>query len=213
MKADAGAKIKALIDASIAVKHELRKQASLLATVADRLVQALAGGRKLLLFGNGGSAADAQHLAAEFVGRFLVERRPLPALALNVNGSCLTAIGNDYGYDLVFARQVEALGQEGDVAIGISTSGNSASVIEGIRTARRLGLATIGLTGRSGGKLKDEAEMCICVPSSETPRIQEAHILVGHVLCQLVDEALAQRTRVGRTDGAACGLATRSSIP
>lgn len=184
------AKIQNLIDASIAVKQELKKQAPLLADVAGRLVEALAHGNKVMLFGNGGSAADAQHLAAEFVGRFLVDRRPLPALALTVDSSCLTAIGNDYSYDLVFARQVEGLGQKGDVVIGISTSGNSPSVIEGIRSARKLGLLTVGLTGRSGGKLKSEAEICICVPSSETPRIQESHILVGHVLCALVEEAM-----------------------
>lgn len=186
--------IQGLIDASIVVKQDLKKQAPLLATVAERLVEAMARGNKVMFFGNGGSAADAQHLAAEFVGRFLVDRRPLPALALNVNTSCLTAIGNDYSYDLVFARQVQALGQKGDVVIGISTSGNSPSVIEGIRTARTLGLLTVGLTGRSGGKLKSEPEICICVPSSETPRIQEAHILVGHVLCALVEEALFCRT-------------------
>jgi D-sedoheptulose 7-phosphate isomerase len=187
------ARIERLIDASIAVKQELRRQIPLMAEVAERLVQALAGGHKVLLFGNGGSAADAQHLAAEFVGRFLVERRPLPALALTVNTSCLTAIGNDYGYDLVFARQVEALGRPGDVVLGISTSGNSPSVLEGIRTARRLGLLTVGLTGRSGGRLKDEAELCFCVPSDLTPRIQESHILIGHILCELAEEGIVQQ--------------------
>lgn len=190
MKPDNIATIQALIDASIAVKQELKKQAPLLASIAGRIVQAFADGNKVILFGNGGSAADAQHLAAEFVGRFLVERRPLPALALNVNGSCLTAIGNDYGYDLVFARQLEALGKKGDVVIGISTSGSSPSVIEAIKTARNLGMVTIGLTGRSGGQLKNAAEICVCVPSSDTPRIQESHILVGHVVCALVDEAM-----------------------
>src|SRR5438309_2357798 len=128
---DSAAFIERMIDASIAVKGQLRQQVPLMAAVGQRLVESLAAGHKVLLFGNGGSAADAQHLAAEFVGRFLVERRPLPALALTVNTSCLTAIGNDYGYDVVFARQVEALAQPGDVVIGISTSGNSESVLEG----------------------------------------------------------------------------------
>jgi D-sedoheptulose 7-phosphate isomerase len=190
---EAAGRIDRLIDASIAVKQQLRKLTPLMATVAQKFVEALAGGHKLLLFGNGGSAADAQHLAAEFVGRFLIERRPLPALALTVNTSCLTAIGNDYGYDVVFARQVEALGQPGDIAVGISTSGNSKSVLEGIRTARRLGLLTVGLTGQSGGKLKQEAELCFCAPSDETPRIQEAHILIGHILCQLAEDGVIRR--------------------
>jgi D-sedoheptulose 7-phosphate isomerase len=173
------------------VKQELRKQTSLLADIATRLGETLTRGNKLLLFGNGGSAADAQHLAAEFVGRFLIERRPVPAMALTVNTSCLTAIGNDYGYELVFSRQVEAFGRPGDIAVGISTSGNSPSVIEGIRTARRLGLCTVGLSG-SGGRLKEEAELCVCVPSSETPRIQESHILIGHILCELAEEAIVR---------------------
>src|SRR6185436_18554900 len=129
---------------------------------------------------NGGSAADAQHLAAEFVGRYLRERRPLPALALNANSSAVTAIGNDYGYDWVFARQLEALARPGDVAVGISTSGNSASVIKAAQCARRLGLHTIGLTGALGGGLSDFVDTLIAVPSMETPRIQECHILVGH---------------------------------
>lgn len=183
-------RIDRLIDASIAVKQQLRPLIPLMASVAQGLIETLAAGHKVLLFGNGGSAADAQHLAAEFVGRFLVERRPLPALALTVNTSCLTAIGNDYSYDLVFARQVEAFGQPGDITVGISTSGNSKSVLEGIRSARRLGLFTVGLTGRAGGKLKHEAELCLCVPSNETPRIQEAHILIGHILCELAEEGV-----------------------
>jgi D-sedoheptulose 7-phosphate isomerase len=191
-KPETAAQIERLIDASIAVKQQLRQQIPLMATVAQHLIDALSGGHKILLFGNGGSAADAQHLAAEFVGRFLIERQPLPALALTVNTSCLTAIGNDYGYDVVFARQVEALAQPGDVVVGISTSGNSGSVLEGLRTARRLGLLTVGLTGRNGGQLKHEAEWCFCVPSDETPRIQEAHILIGHILCQLAEEGMVQ---------------------
>jgi D-sedoheptulose 7-phosphate isomerase len=193
--ANAADRIGRSIDASIAVKQELRKQTLLLADIADRLGETLIRGNKLLLFGNGGSAADAQHLAAEFVGRFLIERRPVPAMALTVNTSCLTAIGNDYGYELVFSRQVEAFGRPGDLAVGISTSGNSPSVIEGIRTARRLGLCTVGLTGSSGGGLKQAAELCVCVPSSATPRIQESHILIGHILCELAEEAIVRASR------------------
>ncbi len=183
-------RVRAAIDASIAVKQQLHHQAPLLADVAARLAAALTAGHKLLFFGNGGSAADAQHLAAEFVGRFLKERRPVPAMALTANTSCLTAIGNDYGYDHVFARQLEAFAQPGDVAIGISTSGNAPSVIEGIRAARRAGLLTVGLTGRPGGRLVAEAEICLRAPSESTPRIQEAHILIGHVLCELIEDAI-----------------------
>jgi D-sedoheptulose 7-phosphate isomerase len=159
-------------------------------TAAEALIAAYLAGHKAFFFGNGGSAADAQHLAAEFVGRYLRERRPLPALALNANSSALTAIANDYGYDQVFARQLEALAVRGDVAVGISTSGNSPSVIEGVRCARRLGLFTIALTGASGGCLRDVVETLIAVPSEETPRIQECHILVGHALCNAVERAV-----------------------
>jgi D-sedoheptulose 7-phosphate isomerase len=144
----------------------------------------------LFLFGNGGSAADSQHIAAEFVGRFAFDRPALSALALSVNTSCLTAIGNDYGYDQVFSRQLEALARPGDVAIGISTSGNSPNVLGGIATAKRLGLHTIGWTGCAGGKLKDAADHCICAPSNETPRIQECHILIGHIVAEIVEQEI-----------------------
>lgn len=157
---------------------------------AEALIAAYRAGRKAIFFGNGGSAADSQHLAAEFVGRYLVERDPMPALALNANSSAVTAIGNDYGYDLVFARQLRALAQPGDVAIGISTSGNSASVIEGIKAGRELGLTTIALTGASGGKLRGLADILIAAPTQETPRIQECHILIGHSLCDAVERAI-----------------------
>jgi D-sedoheptulose 7-phosphate isomerase len=153
---------------------------------AGVISDALRGGGKVLLFGNGGSAADATHIAAELVGRFLVDRRALPALSLSDNASAVTAIGNDYGYGRVFARQVEALAAPGDVAFGISTSGRSENVIEALRAARRLGVATVGLTGARGG-LGDVVDICIAVPSDATPRIQEAHTLVGHVLCELVE--------------------------
>ena len=152
-----------------------------------------------MLFGNGGSAADSQHIAAEFVGRFAFDRPALPALALNVNTSCITAIGNDYGFEQVFSRQIEALGQAGDVAIGISTSGNSPNVVRAISVAKKKGLHTIGLTGRTGGTLKSTVDFCICVPSEETPRIQESHILIGHIISELVEEAIfhAQRSVPG----------------
>jgi D-sedoheptulose 7-phosphate isomerase len=158
---------------------------------AEALVSAYRSGHKALFFGNGGSAADAQHLAAEFLGRYLRQRDPMPALALNANSSAVTAIGNDYGYELVFARQLQALAAPGDVAVAISTSGNSPSVIEAIKCARRLGLFTIALTGASGGKLRGIAEVLIAVPCEETPRIQECHILVGHALCDAVEQAVA----------------------
>ena len=162
-------------------------------TSGDVLVAAYQSGRKAIFFGNGGSAADAQHLAAEFVGRYLRERPPLPALALNVNNSALTAIGNDYGYEQVFARQLEALGAPGDVAVAISTSGNSESVIEAVHCARRKNIYTIGLTGASGGRLRGLVDTLIAVPSNETPRIQECHILIGHALCDVVEQAIRCR--------------------
>jgi D-sedoheptulose 7-phosphate isomerase len=162
----------------------------LIAAVAELIVKAMRQGRKLLLFGNGGSAADAQHLAAEFVGRFAIERAALPAFALSVNTSCLTAIGNDYGFDQVFARQIEAFGKAGDVAVGISTSGNSPNVLLGLAKAKEIGLTTVALTGDSGGNMKNDADYCICAPSSETPRIQECHILIGHAIAELVEKAI-----------------------
>jgi D-sedoheptulose 7-phosphate isomerase len=164
-----------------------------LGEAAETLVSAYRAGRKALFFGNGGSAADAQHLAAEFVGRYLRERRPLPAIALNVNTSVVTAIGNDYGYQEIFARQLEALGVAGDVAIALSTSGTSANVVEAVRRARRLGLGTIALTGASGGALKGLVDTLIAVPSEDTPRIQECHILAGHALCDAVESMISAK--------------------
>jgi D-sedoheptulose 7-phosphate isomerase len=167
-----------------------------LATAADALVSAYRSGHKALFFGNGGSAADAQHLAAEFLGRYLIEREPMPALALNANTSAVTAIGNDYGYDQVFARQLQALATPGDVAVAISTSGNSPSVIEAILCAQRLGLFTIGFTGASGGRLRGVVDALVAVPSHETPRIQECHILLGHALCDYVEQVVANHQAV-----------------
>lgn len=184
------ASVRERIIASIELKQALLKQSQLLAQIADELIRAYRAGRKVILFGNGGSAADAQHIAAELAGRYYMDRKPLPAEALTVNTSTLTAIGNDYGFEQIFARQVEALGNPGDIAIGISTSGNSPNVIEGIRAAKRKGMITIGLTGADGGQLKNEVDYCICVPSKDTPRIQEAHILIGHIWCELIERAL-----------------------
>jgi len=181
------------IQASIAVKEQLLGSGAMVSTVArvsEILVGALEKGNKALLFGNGGSAADAQHIAAEFVGRFAFDRPALPALALSVNTSCVTAIGNDYGFDVVFSRQLEALARPGDVAIGISTSGNSSNVLRAMAVAKKMGLHTVALTGCSGGKLKNAVDHCICVPSDETPRIQECHILIGHIISELVEQTI-----------------------
>src|SRR6267378_7451499 len=185
-----------LIEASIATKQSLLSSPDLVvtvATVSEILVNALKQGNKLLLFGNGGSAADAQHIAAELVGRFAFDRPALPALALSVNSSCVTAIGNDYGFDQVFSRQLEALARPGDVAIGISTSGNSPNVVKAMATARKMELHTVALTGAVGGGLKSRVDYCICVPSNETPRIQEGHILIGHIISELVEAEMFPR--------------------
>ena len=149
--------------------------------------KALAEGHKVLLCGNGGSAADSQHLAAEFVGRFQRERKGLPAIALTVNTSILTAVANDYGYDTVFARQVQALGEPGDVLVGLSTSGNSKNVLLAIEEAKAKGIACIGMTAEGGGKMEEACNICLAVPAKVTARVQEMHILMGHILCELVD--------------------------
>jgi len=190
--------VERLIGASISVKQDLLTDAvaiQQIVAVADAAVRSIEAGGKLILLGNGGSAGDAQHIAAEFVGRFAMERRALPALALSVNTSCLTAIGNDYGYDQVFARQMEALGRPGDMAIGISTSGKSLNVLRGLEKARTLGLYTVALTGGSGGTLKPVVDHCICVPSVSTARIQECHILIGHIISELVEAILCDASR------------------
>ena len=184
--------IRALFEASARAREVfLRENAATLERVIDLVAEALAAGRKLLLFGNGGSAADAQHLAAELVGRFQRERRPLPAIALTTDTSALTAIANDYGYDQVFARQVRALGARGDVALAISTSGRSPSVLRAVEVCRELGIETIGLTGGDGGTLAGLVHLCLRVSAStDAARIQETHILIGHVLCELVERRL-----------------------
>jgi D-sedoheptulose 7-phosphate isomerase len=184
--------IRELFEASIRAKQVfLAEGAAALERSVDLTAEALAAGRKVLLFGNGGSAADAQHIAAEFVGRFLRERRALPAIALTTDTSALTAIANDYGYDDVFARQVRALGTAGDVALAISTSGRSPSVLRAVEACRELGVRTIGLTGGDGGPLAGMVDVSLRVSASKlSARIQETHILVGHVICELVDRRL-----------------------
>jgi D-sedoheptulose 7-phosphate isomerase len=180
------------VRASLAVKEALLAPESLaeIAAAATLVVEALRSGRKLLIFGNGGSAADAQHIAGEFVGRFLAERRALPALALSVNSSVVTALANDYSFEIVFARQIEALGEAGDVAFAISTSGTSANVVAGLRVARERGLATLALTGRTGGAMRELADACVRVPADDTPRIQEGQVVVAHILCEIAEREI-----------------------
>jgi D-sedoheptulose 7-phosphate isomerase len=176
---------------SIAVKTRFfAENRDQIVSVAEKMVSAIRSGKKILLFGNGGSASDAQHIACEFVGRFGPDRPPLAAIALTTDTSALTALANDYGYSTVFSRQIGALGAPGDVAIGISTSGNSPSVLEALDAARAKGLVTIGLTGETGGKMIGRADYLFCVPSRTTPRIQETHITLGHIICDLVDRSL-----------------------
>jgi len=180
------------IESSIEVhKSVLESCLPAMTVAADALIAAYRNGRKALFFGNGGSAADAQHLAAEFLGRYLRERRPLPPAAPHTNTSAVTAIANDYGYEHVFSRQLQALAVPGDVAVGISTSGNSQSVIEALKIARQMGVYTVGLTGANGGRMRELVDVLIAAPSNETPRIQECHILIGHALCDAVEEAVA----------------------
>ncbi|MDP3786666.1 MAG: D-sedoheptulose 7-phosphate isomerase [Candidatus Omnitrophota bacterium] len=184
-------KIEEIIEESIAVKKDLVKsQSGSIEKAAKAMISALKAGGKIVIFGNGGSAADSQHIAAELVGRFLKERKGLPAIALTTNTSILTAIANDYSYNQVFSRQVDALAEKNDVAIGISTSGKAANVIEAIEFANKKGLVTIALTGGDGGGLAKVAKISIIVPSRSTPRIQESHVTIGHIICQLVEDAL-----------------------
>lgn len=164
-----------------------------IAIAAEAIIRSLRNGGRVFFFGNGGSASQSQHLAAELVGRFHADRRPLAAIALTENTASLTAISNDYNYEAVFARQLEGLGRTGDVAIGLSTSGRSANVVAALAAARRLGLTTIGLTAGDGGTIAGLCDVCLCVPSATTPRIQEAHLLIGHTICELVDAAFLPR--------------------
>ncbi len=177
---------------SISTKRRLLASTTVdeIATIAAVISDAYRNGAKVLLFGNGGSAADAQHLAAEFLGRFRLERQSLPAIALSDNSASVTAVGNDYGFEHVFARQIEGLGDRGDVALALSTSGTSENVVAGIEAANAKGLVTIALTGASGGRVKEVADYCVRVPATETARIQEAYMAISHVLCEIVEQEL-----------------------
>ena len=183
--------IKSRIQDSIHVKQLMLADEQFLqklSTVVDVVSTAFKNGKKVLFAGNGGSAADAQHLAAEFSGRFYKDRKALPAEALHCNTSYLTAVANDYSYDVIYARLVDGIGVEGDVLIGISTSGNSVNILHAFETARSKNMITIGFTGASGGKMKDVTDYLFNVPSTDTPRIQESHILIGHIICELVEQ-------------------------
>lgn len=182
-----------VIQQSIAVKEAICKDETLIQTiqqVATVITGSLQQGHKILFCGNGGSAADAQHLAAEFSGRFYKDRTPLYAEALHCNTSYLTAVGNDYGYDQVYARMLRGIGQPGDVLVGISTSGNSANILEAIKVAKSKGMIVVSMTGQAGGKMKDGSDYLINVPSTDTPRIQESHITIGHIICEIVEKNL-----------------------
>jgi len=185
------ADIQRIIDDHVAVVRALADLAPRIERAAEAVVDCLEEGGKILWMGNGGSAADAQHMAAEIVGRFVRERPGLPSLALTVDTSILTAVGNDYGYEEVFARQIQALGDPGDVVIAISTSGNSPNVLRGLEEARALSIYSVGLTGEGGGKMAEAVDLLIDVPSKMTARIQEAHLLIEHAICESVDEAFA----------------------
>lgn len=180
-----------ILEESIKVKKKfVQNHADTIAGVAHKIAHCFKAGNKLLLFGNGGSAADAQHLAAEFVNKFQIERPPLPALALTTDTSILTSIGNDYHFNDIFSKQIRALGKKGDVAFGISTSGNSLNVVKAMGVAREMGLYTVGLTGCNGGSMKECSDIIFVVDSTVTARIQESHITVGHLLCELVEGIL-----------------------
>jgi D-sedoheptulose 7-phosphate isomerase len=184
-------KIKNIIRASVDVKNNILLDDKILQTVKDCvyiLVTAFKNGNKVLFCGNGGSAADAQHLAAELSGRFYIDRDALPAEALHCNTSYITAIGNDYGYDVIYSRLIKGIGNKGDVLVGLSTSGNSKNILNAFEIAKEKGMITIAFTGESGGKLKKLADHLINVPSDDTPRIQESHIMLGHIICQLAEE-------------------------
>jgi len=186
-------KIKDILKESIEVKNNLLKtEVDTIAKIVYLIVDAVKDKKKLLVFGNGGSAADSQHIVAELIGRFKMERSPIPAIALSTNTSTMTALSNDYGYEASFKRQLEGLAKEGDVALGISTSGNAANVCEALKSAKKLGLKTIAMTGEDGGKIVKLADVTFKVPSKNTPRIQEAHITAGHIICELVEELLSK---------------------
>lgn len=183
--------IRSLIESSIETKQKLLqddKIAETVEAVTEAIVAAFRNGNKLLLCGNGGSAADAQHLAAEFTGRFYKDRQALPAEALHVNTSYLTSVANDYSFDVVYSRMVTGIGNKGDLLMGFSTSGNSINIIKALGAAKEKGMTTVGFTGEQGGKMKGLCDFLINIPSADTPRIQESHILLGHIICQLAEE-------------------------
>ena len=185
--------IKNIIQASIDVKKSILSDAELtgkIEQVTTIIASAFANGNKVLFCGNGGSAADAQHLAAEFSGRFYTDRDPLPSEALHCNSSYMTAVANDYGYDVVYSRIVKGTGKPGDVLVSLSTSGNSVNIIKAMEQAHKIGMINVGLTGETGGKMKELCDYLINVPSRDTPRIQESHIMIGHIICQLVEQQL-----------------------
>ena len=184
-------KIMAMWSEHLEVAKTLPTLASAVSSAVDLIYSSMAAGGQLLVAGNGGSAADAQHIAAELTGRFFLERRPFRALALHVNTSALTAIGNDYGYEHVFARELKAHARPDDVLLAISTSGNSANILRAIEAARECKVSVIGLTGETGGKMRSLCDLCLCVPTKSTPRMQEMHITIGHAICELLEERLA----------------------
>jgi D-sedoheptulose 7-phosphate isomerase len=184
-------KIKNIINASIETKQQMLQNEELLRTIekaVDVIVTAFKNGNRIYFCGNGGSAADAQHLAAEFSGRFYKDRKALPAEALHCNTSYLTAVANDYSFDVIYARMIDGIGEKGDVLVGLSTSGNSANIVKAFEVAKTKGIATIGFTGLTGGVMKAVSDYLINIPSVDTPRIQESHIMAGHIICQLVEE-------------------------
>lgn len=186
-------KIKNIIQASIDVKQKLLENEELIATienVVEVIVRAFGRGKHVYFCGNGGSAADAQHLAAEFSGRFYTDRKALPAEALHCNTSYMTAVANDYGYDVVYSRMIDGIGQEGDVLVGLSTSGNSKNIVKAFEKAREKKMTTVGFTGSGGGAMRPCSDYLINIPSVDTPRIQESHIMAGHIICQLVEEKM-----------------------
>lgn len=188
--------IRNIISASIETKQKILSSEQLLQTIEqtiDVVVSAFEAGNKVLFCGNGGSAADAQHLAAEFSGRFYTDRDPLPSEALHCNTSYLTAVANDYSYDVVYSRMVKGIGRKGDVLIGLSTSGNSVNILKALEQAKEIGMITVCFTGEAGGKMKDNCDFLINVPSTDTPRIQESHIMIGHIICQLTEEKLFKK--------------------
>jgi D-sedoheptulose 7-phosphate isomerase len=191
--------IRKKLQESIDVKKQIAENPQLIAQieqVANKIIDSFRAGNSVYFCGNGGSAADAQHLAAELSGRFYYDRRPLPSDALHCNTSFLTAVANDYSYDEVYARLIKGLGRKGDVLVGLSTSGNSKNILRAYEECREMGIFTIGFAGASGGKMKEMADICMCVPSSDTPRIQESHITVGHIVCEIIESTLFSKPQM-----------------